>query len=288
MLNTAKKHIRLSDLDGVKSLLGGHKLNTVCKSALCPNIGECFSAGVATFLIGGDVCSRNCGFCAVGGGGPVPVDPNEPLKVAQATKALSLKYAVITSVTRDDLPDGLAGHFLETVRQVRLNSPLTKIEILVPDFRGNKGAIETAVSSRPEVFSHNVETVPSLYSSVRPAASFEGSLELLKTAKASGLTTKSGLMLGLGETAGEVRAVMERLLSAGCDILTIGQYLSPSKKHIPVKRYASAGEFEALEKLAYKMWFSHCFSGAFVRSSYLADKAYNLLNNRLPADKENN
>src|SRR3989339_958112 len=124
MLNTAKKHIRLSDLDGVKSLLGGHKLNTVCKSALCPNIGECFSAGVATFLIGGDVCSRNCGFCAVGGGGPVPVDPNEPLKVAQATKALSLKYAVITSVTRDDLPDGLAGHFLETFRQVRLNSPL--------------------------------------------------------------------------------------------------------------------------------------------------------------------
>lgn len=266
-----KKRINLADLSRVKSLLRGHALNTVCESALCPNIGECFHRGVATFLIAGNVCTRACRFCAVEKGKPLPLDDGEPSRVAGAVSALGLKYVVVTSVTRDDLPDGGAKHFSRTVEAIRKAAPGVSVEVLVPDFGGSAEAATTVFRSKPGVFSHNLETVPSLYAHVRSTADYGRSLALLGAAKQAGLTTKSGLMLGLGEKEKEVIAVMDDLRKTSCDILTLGQYLAPSNKHLPVAELFPEKTFDRYRAIALEKGFKHCASAPYVRSSYLAD-----------------
>ncbi|MBW2147001.1 MAG: lipoyl synthase [Deltaproteobacteria bacterium] len=257
-------------------LLRAKRLHTVCQEAICPNQGECFSAGTATFLILGDRCTRGCRFCAVAKEDPLPPDPGEPVRVAQAVRAMGLRFAVVTSVTRDDLPDGGAGHFALTVQAIRELCPGTGVEILVPDFNGDPRSIQAVVAAGPDVLNHNLETVPRLYPQVRPGADYRRSLELLAAVKrrTPGIRTKSGLMLGLGEEPKEVRAVMEDLLSASCDGLTIGQYLAPSKEHLPVDRYVPPEEFQALRKEALAMGFAAAASGPFVRSSYRAGEMF--------------
>ncbi len=249
-------------------------LNTVCQSARCPNTGACFASGTATFMILGTVCTRRCTFCAVEGGSPAPLDGSEPERLAGAVKALELEHAVFTSVTRDDLADGGAGQFAQCVRAVRRSSPGTTVEILIPDFSGSREAVETVLASGPDVLNHNVETVPSIYESVRPGASYERSLTILRLASENGLITKSGLMLGLGETADEVKQVMSDLRAHGCDIITIGQYLPPSDEHFPLKRYVTPEEFARIEKEAVEMGFSSAACGPLVRSSYEASKLH--------------
>jgi lipoic acid synthetase len=259
----------------IKQILREHKLHTVCEEASCPNIGECFGKGTATFMIMGDKCTRRCPFCDVGHGRPDPLDVDEPLNLARTIAALKLKYVVITSVDRDDLRDGGAGHFAECIRQVRALSPETRIEVLVPDFRGRDDrALEILKAAPPDVMNHNLETAPRLYKQARPGSDYQFSLNLLKKFKAlhPGVPTKSGIMVGLGETDEEVLQVMRDMRAHDIDMLTIGQYLAPSNHHLPVTRYVHPDTFRMFEDEAYKMGFSHAAVGALVRSSYHADQ----------------
>lgn len=255
-----------------RELLASLELNTVCQSAHCPNLGECFARHTATFLLLGDTCTRNCRFCAVEGGRPEPPDPGEPFRVAEAVRRMGLKYAVLTSVTRDDLPDGGAGQFAATVGAIRETSPGTAVEVLTPDFQGDQRAINTVAASGPAVYNHNVETVPRLYREVRPGADFRRSLGVLKTAGEAGMPTKSGLMVGLGERPAEVEEVLEDLRGAGVQMLTIGQYLSPSPRHLPAKEFVRPEVFQEYGRLARSLGFSEVASGPFVRSSYWAEE----------------
>ncbi|ODT77616.1 MAG: lipoyl synthase [Nitrosomonadales bacterium SCN 54-20] len=259
----------------VKRILREQKLHTVCEEASCPNIGECFGKGTATFMILGDLCTRRCPFCDVAHGRPRPPDPEEPLHLAQSIAAMKLKYVVITSVDRDDLRDGGAQHFVDCIREVRAHSPQTKIEILVPDFRGRLDiALEKLFVCPPDVMNHNLETVPRLYRQCRPGADYTHSLRLLKEFKAHfpGIPTKSGLMLGLGETDEEILDVMRDLREHDVEMLTIGQYLQPSIGHLPVMRYVTPGAFKEFERAAIEMGFSNAACGPMVRSSYHADQ----------------
>jgi len=256
----------------VGELLRRQSLNTVCQSARCPNLGECWAARTATFMILGDVCTRNCTFCAVPGGMPRPPDPDEPRRVAQSVKDLGLAYAVVTSVTRDDLPDGGAAQFAEVIHVIRAISPGCKIEVLIPDFGGNDEAQRLVFDARPDILNHNLETVPSLYPSVRPEADYQRSLELLRRAFDFGLITKTGLMLGLGEEPDEVQRVLEDLIRIDCRRLTLGQYLRPSPDHHPIVRYVHPDEFATWAQKGKEMGFAHVEAGPLVRSSYHAER----------------
>jgi lipoic acid synthetase len=258
----------------LKKILREQNLYTVCEEAACPNIGECFGHGTATFMIMGDICTRRCPFCDVAHGRPNPLDADEPQNLGRTIQAMALKYVVITSVDRDDLRDGGAAHFAACIRATRQYSPATSIEILVPDFRGRMDiALETLSQTPPDVFNHNLETVPRLYRQARPGADYAWSLQLLKAFKArhSAIPTKSGLMLGLGENLEEVAEVMRDLREHDCDMLTLGQYLQPSQHHLPVSRYVTPDEFRQLEELGYELGFGNVASGPMVRSSYHAD-----------------
>ncbi len=257
----------------IKQILREHHLHTVCEEATCPNIGECFGKGTATFMILGDLCTRRCPFCDVGHGKPLPPDAEEPEKLARTIAAMKLKYVVITSVDRDDLRDGGAQHFADCIAKVREYSPGTKIEVLVPDFRGRLDiALEILAATPPDVMNHNMETVPRLYKQARPGADYAHSLQLLKAFKARvpNVPTKSGLMVGLGEEWDELVATLADLRAVGCGILTIGQYLSPSAAHLPVTRYYHPEEFDILKTTALSMGFGHVEAGPLVRSSYHA------------------
>ncbi len=259
----------------IKQILREHQLHTVCEEASCPNIGECFGKGTATFMIMGDKCTRRCPFCDVGHGRPDPLDVDEPLNLAKTIAALRLSYVVITSVDRDDLRDGGAQHFVDCIRTVREWSPGTKIEILTPDFRGRMDrALDILAAALPDVMNHNLETVPRLYREARPGSDYAWSLNLLKRFKASHstVTTKSGIMVGLGETDDEILATMRDLRAHDVDMLTIGQYLQPSAHHLPVRRYVHPDTFAAFEREANAMGFVHAAVGAMVRSSYHADR----------------
>lgn len=256
-----------------RRLIQAEGLHTVCQEAHCPNIFECFSRHTATFLILGDHCTRHCAFCAVRHGGPIPPDPNEPLRVAEAAAQMGLSYVVITSVTRDDLPDGGAGVFAATIQAIREAIPEIKIEVLIPDFQGDQNALAAVLSARPDILNHNIETVPRLYATVRPQASYQRSLALLTLAAVhpSQVPTKSGIMLGLGETDDEIRATLADLRRAHCRIVTLGQYLQPSESNHPVKRYVTPEAFEQWRRTALQMGFDQVASGPFVRSSYHAE-----------------
>jgi lipoic acid synthetase len=258
-------------IHGLVSELG---LHTVCQEARCPNIFECFRQGTATFMIMGEVCTRRCGFCAVGKGAPAPLDPDEPRHVAEAVARMRLKHAVVTSVDRDDLPDGGAAHFARTIREVRALNPGTTIEVLIPDFEGDAASLAAIMEARPEILNHNVETVPSLYRRARAGSDYRRSLALLAAAAAwkevYPVRTKSGLMVGLGEAREELLAVMDDLRAAGCDILTIGQYLRPTMQNLPVERYYAPEEFARLKDEGLARGFLHVESGPLVRSSYHA------------------
>ena len=259
----------------IKRILREHKLHTVCEEASCPNIGECFGKGTATFMIMGDVCTRRCPFCDVGHGRPLPLDADEPANLAKTIAAMGLSYVVITSVDRDDLRDGGAQHFVDCIRAVRERSPATQIEVLVPDFRGRmERALAILEAAPPDVMNHNLETVPRLYRQARPGADYAHSLALLREFKARvpGVPTKSGLMVGLGETDDEILATMRDMRAHGIDMLTIGQYLQPTAGHLPVQRYVHPDAFAGLERAAYAMGFRHAAVGALVRSSYHADR----------------
>ncbi len=259
-------------LTEMKTLIDGLSLHTVCESALCPNLGECFSQHTATFLLMGDICTRNCHFCAIKKGRPSPLDPDEPRNIARAVAELKLKHVVLTSVTRDDLPDGGAAHFAQTINAIRQINPKTTIEVLIPDLGGSPDALKIIIDVYPEVINHNVETVPRLYAEVRPKADYYRSLNLLRSVKfmAERILTKSGIMVGLGEKYDEVVMVMGDLRDVGCDFLTIGQYLAPSIKHHPVISYVTPEEFEEYKSLGERMSFSSVASGPFVRSSFRA------------------
>ena len=259
----------------IKRILREQKLHTVCEEASCPNIGECFSKGTATFMIMGDICTRRCPFCDVGHGRPNPLDPEEPKHLAETVAALKLKYVVITSVDRDDLRDGGAGHFADCIKAIRELSPSTQIEVLVPDFRGRLDvALEILAATPPDVMNHNLETAPRLYKQARPGADYKHSLELLKRYKAlrPDVATKSGIMVGLGEDDEEVREVMRDMREYDIDMITIGQYLQPTDGHLPVLRYVSPQMFKTFETEALDMGFKHAAVGAMVRSSYHADE----------------
>ena len=259
----------------IKQILREHKLHTVCEEASCPNIGECFGKGTATFMIMGDKCTRRCPFCDVGHGRPDPLDADEPMNLAKTIAALKLKYVVITSVDRDDLRDGGAGHFVACIEKIRELSPQTTIEVLVPDFRGRDDrALEILKAAPPDVMNHNLETTARLYKQARPGSDYAFSLNLLKKFKAlhPKVPTKSGIMVGLGETDEEILQVMRDMREHHIDMLTIGQYLAPSMSHLPVKRYVHPDTFKMFEAEAYKMGFTHAAVGAMVRSSYHADK----------------
>jgi lipoic acid synthetase len=255
----------------LKTLIDGKKLHTVCEEARCPNMGECWNAGTATFMILGDVCTRSCGFCAVKTGRPETLDLEEPFRVADAIRVMGVKHAVITSVNRDELPDGGAAIFAETIRQSRRVSPGLRVEVLIPDFRGVWWALEVVIDAKPDILNHNTETVPRLYATVRPQGKYDRSLELIRRAKDAGMVTKSGLMLGLGESKDEVVGVMRDLVAHGCDILTLGQYLQPSKDLLPVHRYVHPDEFLDLKEQGLAMGFRYVESGPLVRSSYHAE-----------------
>jgi lipoic acid synthetase len=256
----------------LSGIMDTHKLHTVCQEARCPNMGECWNNGTATFMILGDVCTRSCGFCAVKTGKPLELDANEPLRVAEAVKLLALRHAVITSVNRDELYDGGAQIFAETIRRTRALNPMTTIEVLIPDFKGDEFALNIVLDAMPDILNHNTETVPRLYDVVRPQAKYERTLELLHRAKRRGFTTKTGLMLGIGEHTGEVLPVMNDLRAVGCDVLTLGQYLQPTKDHLPVDRFVHPDEFAEFKRAGLAMGFKHVESGPLVRSSYHAEK----------------
>ncbi len=261
----------------LKSLIADLNLHTVCESAACPNVGECWNKRTATFMILGNVCTRRCGFCAVQKGGPLAVDYDEPRRVAEACAALGLKFAVITSVNRDDRKDGGAELFALTIRAIRDRIPGCGVEVLVPDFQGSHAAMQAVIDARPDVLNHNTETVPRLYRQVRLGARYERSLDMLAYSKQldPAIPTKSGLMLGLGETLDEVRQVMRDLRTHAVDILTLGQYLRPSKKHLPIIRYVPQHEFDDLKRYGYELGFRHVEAGPLVRSSYHASDAVN-------------
>lgn len=252
-----------------------HGLHTVCREAKCPNRGECFSKGTATFLILGENCTRNCSFCSVKHDPPGPLNRNEPNLLVDAVKKMNLRHVVITSVTRDDLPDGGASVFSEIVKLIREQLPSVTIELLIPDLQGNEDALETVFRSRPDILNHNIETVPSLYSRIRPQAVYQRSLELLKLAAAKGLTTKSGIMVGFSEKKEEVLGAMDDLQQHGCSILTIGQYLQPTEKQVPVQEFVPPSTFEFYKKEGEQMGFKAVYSGTFIRSSYRAEEYFN-------------
>lgn len=261
-------------IEHIKSTLRKNKLHSVCEEASCPNLAECFNHGTATFMIMGAICTRRCPFCDVAHGRPLALDPEEPKKLALTIKEMGLKYVVITSVDRDDLRDGGAQHFADCIKQIREHSPQTRIEILTPDFRGRmEQALEVFRETPPDVFNHNLETAPRMYRVARPGADYKWSLELLRRIKEMHphVPTKSGVMMGLGETNEEIVQVLKDLRTHGVNMLTLGQYLQPSRHHLPVKRYVPPAEFDELKEVAMELGFSHAACGPFVRSSYHAD-----------------
>ncbi len=260
----------------VSGLMAKLKLNTVCKEANCPNLGECYKKHTATFMILGRQCTRNCRFCNVVHGKPEPVDPLEPENLAEAAVKLGLKHVVITSVTRDDLPDGGAGHFAACIRAVREANPNISVEVLVPDMKGDTDSLDIVIAAKPDVFNHNVETVKALYDKVRPEADYARSLEVLRYAKAAApdMYTKTGIMIGLGETEQQVCELMDDVLAVGCDILTIGQYLRPSPAHVEMKEYITPEMFARYKEIGEKKGFSYVASSPLVRSSYRAEEAF--------------
>ena len=251
-----------------RNIITNHQLHTICQSGRCPNLGECWNRGTATFMIGGDICTRSCKFCNTKSGQPLPLDPDEPLKIAHSIEKMGLKHAVITSVNRDDLPDYGSGHWAETIRQVKKLNPQTTLEALIPDFKGNTDYLNVVIETCPEIISHNMETVKRLTPKVRSVAKYEQSLAVLHRISNSQTATKSGLMLGLGETENEIYELMDDLLNVGCKLLSIGQYLQPSKKHIPVEEYVNPETFDKYKEIAYNKGFKHVESGPLVRSSY--------------------
>ncbi len=260
--------------ENLRRLMRSKELHTVCEEAHCPNMAECWGAGTATFMILGDTCTRSCGFCAVKTGRPGVVDADEPRRVGEAVGQMALGHAVVTSVNRDELPDGGAEIFAETIREIRRRSPGTTVEVLIPDFVGRPESLDAVLAARPEILNHNVETVPRLYPRVRPQARYERSLEVLRRTKerAPDLVCKSGIMVGLGETRDEVIATMRDIASQGTDILTVGQYLRPSAVHLPIERYWTPSEFDELHDVGMTMGFRHVESGPLVRSSYHAER----------------
>ena len=257
----------------VRKILKSNYLNTVCEGARCPNKNECYSNHTATFLIMGSVCTRNCRYCNISCQRPEPLNENEPLHVAQAVKDLGLKYAVITSVTRDDLPDGGANHFAKCINEIRKISPNTKIEILTPDFKGNEESLDTIIKAHPDVFNHNIETARDIFKIARPQGNYDTSLKVLKYVKEnSDIKTKSGFMIGLGEDIEQIKQTIWDLYSVNCDILTIGQYIQPSKEHLPVAKYYKPEEYEELKEIAKNIGIKHFQIGPLVRSSYNAAK----------------
>ena len=263
------------NFSSVKTLLRGAKLHTICEEAKCPNIAECFGRGTAVFLILGNVCTRNCRYCNVGHGRPLPPDEDEPVHVAQSVKQLGLHYVVITSVTRDDLPDGGAAMFSATIQEIRALVPECKIEVLIPDFQGVEQPLQTVLAAEPHVVNHNIEVVASLFPTIRPQGEYQRSLTLLKSIKekSSEVRSKSGFMVGLGETDDEIQQTMGDLYDARVDFLTIGQYLQPSKRHAPIERYYTPEEFSRFKDLGESIGFDHVESGPLVRSSYHAEEA---------------
>ena len=258
----------------LKGLLREHNLHTICEEAACPNLGECFTHGTATFLIMGQICTRRCHFCDVAHGKPDPLDENEPAHLAKTIAAMQLKHVVVTSVDRDDLRDGGAAHFRACIKEIRAQSPNTNIEVLVPDFRGRMNvALEVLADNPPDIFNHNLESIPRLYKAVRPGSDYQWSLDLIKNFQEQhpNVPTKSGLMLGLGESMDEIKQVMQDLRDHGCRMLTLGQYLQPSRHHLAVERFVTPAEFDELADVAKKMGFEHVASGPMVRSSYHAD-----------------
>ncbi len=260
------------DFKALREIVKQYNLHTVCEEARCPNQGECWRRRTATLMLLGNVCTRNCRFCAVGNGKLLPPDPEEPRKIGNAVKLMGLKYAVITSVTRDDLPNGGATHWAETIREIRRQNTDCKIEVLVPDFQGSINALETVLATEPDVFGHNLETVKHLYSQARPQADYKQSLRVLKEAKQLGAVTKTGIMVGLGETKKQVLELMQDARSVDCDIFTAGQYLQPTKSHLPVERYVHPDEFELYKTEGLRMGFRAVMSAPLVRSSYHADE----------------
>ena len=259
------------DYKEIRRLTGALKLHTICEEAQCPNVWECWNNRTATFLILGDICTRRCHYCSVTTGRPLPLDEAEPARVAEAVKILGLRHAVITSVNRDEVPDGGARMFAETIHAIRRELPSCTIEVLIPDFMGDELALDTVLAAKPDILNHNIETVSRLFPSVRPQGKYLRSIRLLHSASEKGAVTKSGLMVGLGETLGEVRAVMQELRETGCAILSIGQYLQPTLKHLPVAEFISPGQFTEYGQRAREMGFVHVASGPMVRSSYHAD-----------------
>lgn len=255
-----------------KSIVESHCLHTICTSGKCPNMGECWSRGTATFMIGGEICTRSCRFCNTLTGRPLPLDPKEPANVAESIRLMKLKHAVITSVDRDDLPDLGAGHWGATIRAIRQVSPETTIEVLIPDFQGRLDLVDQVVAAAPQIISHNMETVRRISPSVRSAAKYDVSLSVLARIAGSGVTAKTGIMVGLGETADEVCELMDDVRNAGVSVLTIGQYLQPSRKNIPVKEYVTPDQFEAYKSIALQKGFAKVESAPLVRSSYHAEK----------------
>ena len=257
----------------LKNIIDGHRLHTVCEEARCPNMGECWHSGTATFMILGDICTRSCGFCAVKTGRPdYGLDWDEPRRVVDAVKLMGVRHAVITSVNRDERKDGGAPIFAETIRLIHAEVANTTVEVLIPDFKGSEEALNIVLEARPDILNHNLETVPRLYRTVRPQANYLQSLELLERSKKRGLVTKTGLMLGIGEKTDEVIDVMKDVRKTYCDILTLGQYLQPTHEHLPVDRYAHPDEFRMLKELGLELGFRHVESGPLVRSSYHAER----------------
>ncbi|MBL0062786.1 MAG: lipoyl synthase, partial [bacterium] len=262
---------------GVRELIHGSKLFTVCEEAACPNMAECWSRGTATIMIMGDICTRSCGFCNVKTGKPLPLDKEEPRRVAEALREFNLKYIVITSVDRDELEDRGAGHIAETIRLCKEISPSTRLEVLVPDFKGKPECVKTVCEAGPAVYAHNMETVARLHLQVRPQAKYWRSLDTLAQAKRNGMVVKSGIMVGLGETPQEVKEVMRDLADAGCDLLTIGQYMQPSRRHLPVIEYIHPDQFREYKEVGQSLGLKHVESGPLVRSSYKAETQEELM-----------
>ena len=273
------------ELDRLLDLVKSERLNTVCQSAACPNLGECWAHGTATFMIGGNLCTRACGFCDVLTGRPSPLDPDEPARVAHAIAELGLRFAVVTAVARDDLADGGAAHFAQTIAAIRTAAPGCKVEVLIPDFKGDEAALRTVLEASPDVLNHNLETVERLQREVRKAGRYDRSLGLLASSRRirPDVPTKTGLMLGLGETEPEIRQALVDIRAHGCGLLTIGQYLAPSPKHLPIARWVTPAEFEAWAEEARALGFDEVFSGPLVRSSYRAEKLAAALDGSGPA-----
>lgn len=260
-----------------KRIVESHCLHTICSSGRCPNMGECWGRGTATFMIGGNICTRSCKFCNTPTGRPLPLDPQEPTHVAESVRLMKLSHAVVTSVDRDDLPDLGAAHWAQTIREIRRLNPETTLEVLIPDFQGRRELVEQVIEARPDVISHNMETVRRLSPLVRSAARYDTSLDVIRQIAASGITAKSGIMVGLGETPAEVEEVMDDLRAAGCQIMTIGQYLQPSHRHYPVAEYVTPAQFKRYEETGLAKGFTQVESGPLVRSSYHAEKSLRYL-----------